>query len=426
MRYTDLLFRTHDLSDFLRAREANVQEMIDEVRRDQFLATADDTLVEHMLSQLEVVPIELHEERTEMAQQESRMDVSSDRRRNPFGDPGPIYVASLRVTVTAPYTGDHELWHCRPSSWRLTGPRGRVRQPGPDGVGYLEIDVERPADFEPTEFKQRLDDTLKDVRFYLDSQRKQVEEHNRMLPNRIREAVAHRRKRLEQHAAVRKVLNIPLRQRAGVPSIEPIQAKRKLVRPLPPVPSVPPEPGIRDEDYDHILKVIRHEGRTFETTPATFAIHHEEGLRDIILAHLNGHYEGDATGETFRGAGKTDIRIEVADRAALVSECKVWRGPKQLNEALEQLLGYLIWRDCKAALVLFNKNVAGFTGIQDRISQTLSRHPNCLRMIDSGQPGEWRFLFRPTEDPDRRIAVHVFLFNLYLPQRSENCASRKP
>lgn len=77
--------------------------------------------------------------------------------------------------------------------------------------------------------------------------------------------------------------------------------KRKLVRPLPPAPKggYKPEPGITDDDYKHILSVIRHEGRTFETTPSTYAVHDEEELRDILLAHLNGHYQGAASAEAF-------------------------------------------------------------------------------------------------------------------------------
>jgi hypothetical protein len=73
----------------------------------------------------------------------------------------------------------------------------------------------------------------------------------------------------------------------------------------------------------NILTIIRHDGRTFEATPKTYAVHDEEELRDIIRAHLNGHYKGDATGETFRRAGKTDLRIEAESRTAFVAECKV-------------------------------------------------------------------------------------------------------
>ena len=139
------------------------------------------------------------------------------------------------------------------------------------------------------------------------------------------------------------MLGIPLKIHDGAPSVRPIQIKRTLVKPLPPPPKsgFKPEPGITDEDYEHILSVIRHEGRTFEATPRTCAVHDdEEELRDIILAHLNGHYQGGATGETFRRSGKTDIRIEDQDRAAFVAECKVRRGQKELLAAIDQLLSY--------------------------------------------------------------------------------------
>jgi len=86
-------------------------------------------------------------------------------------------------------------------------------------------------------------------------------------------------------------------------------------------------------------------------------------LRDILLAHLNGHYQGDATGEAFRRSGKTDIRIEDGIRAAFVAECRVWNGQKELSQAIDQLLGYLTWRDCKAAIIIFNKHNSKFSGL---------------------------------------------------------------
>ena len=43
------------------------------------------------------------------------------------------------------------------------------------------------------------------------------------------------------------------------------------------------------------------------------------------------------------------------DVNAFVGECKFWKGPKQFNEAINQLLGYTVWRDTKAALLLFIK-----------------------------------------------------------------------
>lgn len=168
------------------------------------------------------------------------------------------------------------------------------------------------------------------------------------------------------------------------------------------------------DHYEYILKVIRHEGATFESTPKTFAIHDEEDLRNIILAHLNGHYQGDATGETFRRYGKTDIKIEFENRAAFVGECKVWRGEKEISEAIDQMTGYLTWRDCKTAIVIFNKNIASFSKIQEKLPAVFQAHKNYLRTAPNQSVGEWRYIFKSKDDEDRHIIIHVFLFNLYV------------
>ena len=76
-----------------------------------------------------------------------------------------------------------------------------------------------------------------------------------------------------------------------------------------------------------------------------------------------------------RKSGKTEDN----DRNAFVGECKIWRGAKQVDSALGQLLGYLTWRDCKAALIVFNTQVAGFSGLLEKLPETLSKHPLMLK-----------------------------------------------
>jgi hypothetical protein len=330
-------------------------------------------------------------------------------------------IAGVRITVSVPFSGDANLWQCRPSTYTLTPPRGHVRASHDNNGGHLEIVLERPSDSlgDGSEVKREIEGMLSSIRGYLDTIKKDVDAHNRQLRAHIQQCVTNRRARLGKHSEVAKVLDIPLKRKSGAPDLAALPIKRKLIKPLPPTPTMPREPGIRDDDYEHILNVIRHEGRSFEATPGTFSKHDEEELRDIILAHLNGHYEGDASGETFRRSGKTDIRIELDNRAAFVGECKVWRGQKQLIEALDQLLSYLTWRDCKAALIVFNKDVAGFTGIQATLAKSLETHPNFISPIRIDQPGEWRVRIRSRDDADRPITLHVFLFNLYVPEKGK-------
>lgn len=418
MSYSDreLLFSDGDLGEALRQQQQKLQQKVDSIPQDQFLSTPDDIIVQHVVAEFHIEPLTLYEDRKVMDQQETMVEVSGDFDRAIFRDEGPVHVPGIQITISIPYTGDKGLWKLRPSMSRSSFPRASVTEVDRDGIGYAKLVASLASDREPSRLKEFVDRTLDDLRFYLESQKREVEQENHALEGRVRAAIQRRRTRLGKHASIVSVLNIPLRRREGVPPIEPIPIKRKLVRPLPPAPKegIKQEPGIHDADYEHILAVIRHEGRTFEATPKTYSVHDEEGLRDIILAHLNGHYEGGATGETFRRKGKTDICIEDSERAAFVAECKVWRGSKEFATACDQLLGYLTWRDCKAALLVFNKHNAKFSEVLEKIPEALKIHPCYLKDMGYRLPGEWRFLFRSKEDEARLVTIHVSAFNLYV------------
>lgn len=411
----NLLFYEGHLDATLRNHFDTISSKVDAIPKDQFLSTPEDDLIEHVYSRLEVEPIVLHEDSTEMEQHETKVDVSRNGNRNPFGNREPIYVPGIRVVVSIPYTGDPNLWKLKPNQYQLVFPRAEVRQPTRDGVGYLDIVIEQPTDAPQEQIKQHLDNEIVRIKFYLTSQKAQVDQFNASVPDNIRRSIQARKERLKTHEGIASLLGIPLKRRGGAPPVEPIPIKRKLAKPLPPPPKsgFKPEPGITNEDFEHILSVIRHEGRTFESTPKTYAIHDEEELRDIMLAHLNGHYEGGATGETFRRAGKTDIRIEDQSRAAFVAECKVWRGTKELTLAVNQLLSYLTWRDCKAAIVIFNKHNAKFTELLTKVPETFREHPKFKKDLGQKCDGEWRFVLTSNEDELRQIIVNVFVFNMY-------------
>lgn len=415
-RIDNPLFFKSNLDDALRNQFRQIPAEVDSIPKDQLLATPEDDIVDHIYSSTKIEPIVLHEDSKEMEQHETKIDVSGYHDRNPFGDRGPIYVPGVKVVVSIPYTGKPSLWNLRPNRSQSAFPRADIRQPNRDGIGYLDIVIELPADEQREKFRQRLDYELKSIRFYLDSQKSQIEMFNSTVPKNILIAIQARKKRLKTQDGIADLLGIPLKRRGDAPPIEPIQIKRKLIKPLPPPPKsgFKPEPGITDQDFEHILAVIRQEGRSFEATPKTYAVHNEEELRDILIAHLNGHYEGGATGETFRRSGKTDIRIEDQERAAFVAECKVWRGHKELLEAVDQLLSYLTWRDCKAAIIVFNKHNAKFTELLTKVPETMHSHPKFKKELGQQKGGEWRFILTSLEDELRQVIVNVFIFNLFV------------
>jgi len=412
----DYLFCEGDLDATLRAHQGSIAAKVDAVPRDQFMNARPQDVVDHILSVMTVEPLVIYEDRAEMDQHETKIDVSGWRDRNPFGDRGPIYVTGVAVSVSIPFTGDSSLWKLRPNQWQTVFPHGQVLGSRGENLGHVQLEMAQPTDEAPERFKARLDEELKMIRFYVQSQKQQIDGFNASLRPQVLAAVSARRDRIQKHEGLKDILGIPLKRKEGAPAFAPVKIARKLVRPLPPPPKsgYKPEPGITEEDYSHILSVIRHEGRTFETTPKTYAVHDEEQLRDILLAHLNGHYQGDATGEAFRRSGKTDIRIEDNNRAAFVAECKIWKGQKELSQAIDQLLGYLTWRDCKAAVVVFNKHNAKFSGILESVPEVFQTHSRFKRIRDAEGPGEWQFDMTSLEDEGRQVRVYVFVFNLFV------------
>jgi hypothetical protein len=411
------LFTEGNLSYALEQHVAKAAAFVDKIPQAQFMASTDDQVVSHVVSEMEITPLELDVDAKTLQHEEAQVDVSHDPTRLFFDHDGPFYVPGTRLTVSIPYTGQPELWRIAPGHFWVTHPRANVMSPGKEGVGAIEIILEHPADVESHEPIQRLlDDTLGEIDQCLQAQRAEIDRRNGELPGAIRTAIDLRRQSLRQGSVIAAALNIPLKQREGVPDVARIAIRRKLKKPLPstPKPGEPPQPGIADEDYEHMLNVIRHEGRTFEATPATYLNLGEEDLRNILLAHLNGHYEGAATGETFRNAGKTDIRIEDSSRAAFVAECKVWRGASEIVKALEQLLSYLTWRDAKAALIIFNKDVAGFTELLTKTSEALRGHTLYRSDLGTNHNGEWRSSFASARDNGMVLTVHTFIFNLFV------------
>jgi hypothetical protein len=78
-----------------------------------------------------------------------------------------------------------------------------------------------------------------------------------------------------------------------------------------------PEPTLSPSDYEHILSVMTNMALVMERSPSAFSAMSEEALRWHFLVQLNGHYEGQATGETFNYEGKTDILVRVNGRTVV-------------------------------------------------------------------------------------------------------------
>lgn len=403
------LFCEHSLIQVLNNNIERAKSEVEKIPHSTFIASENQKIINYVFSKTKPDPLKIFEDQKSMV----KTEVQIDERGNPIRGlhNRKRMVPGISLDVFIPYNGDDFLWECQPSSHGAINPTAKVKEDSKEIVITITIPTNQSTTRNP---EKELGDTLYKIQDRIQAVNNDLKIHCEKLKIAIEDQIDDRKKRLKVHSDIVESLNIPIRANPDAPDTTPIPIEEKIVEPLPEQPSSP-EHTITDDNYESVLRVIRHGGRTFEATPKTYAVHNEEELRDIILSHLNCHFKGQATGETFRVKGKTDIRIEAEDRSAFIGECKVWRGAKEIDEGLDQFLGYLTWRDCKGTFIIFNKENSGFIELQNKVPGAFRKNPKFINEVTSGLTGEWRFQFQSNEDKDHVVLVHVFLFNLFVP-----------
>jgi hypothetical protein len=234
-RSRNYLFYEGDLDATLRAHFAKVKDRVDAIPENDLFREDETTLIELIQNDFAVVPLTLDEANISMTREETKVDVSGDRSRYFSHGDGPYYIAGIRVCISVPYQGDPILWKLKPNHWSSVLPYGDVRTRQGERDGTLEIAIEYPADMGPEEAKKRFDENMKDVRFYVDNQRGQVEAENAKLPNLIRAAIASRKAKLQKHRdGLEQAFGIPIKVADIAPQAEtkvPMPAKKAATPP---------------------------------------------------------------------------------------------------------------------------------------------------------------------------------------------------
>ena len=403
----DSLFRDADLRDVLARQEQVMANEIGSLSEERVLNTSPEQLCDYFVEKYRIEPPVIQRSGIQADYGDAKIDVSRRFEYAVFDRNVPAYVTGTRISFFVPFSGDPELFRCRPSTFSLNPPRGAVR--GNELVFVYDRTTQDVANV-GTELERE----LQSVQQHLDRIADQVEQFNSTVLSNASQGIGARREKLLQDRGIIEGLGFPLKRRSGAPmTYASPEVKRRIVPQLPPVSTKPyqPEPTLAMDEYEHILSVISNMVMVMERSPSAFRTMGEEDLRQHFLVQLNGQYEGQATGETFNYEGKTDILIRADGKNIFIAECKLWTGGSGLSEALDQLLGYTSWRDTKTALLVFNREVTMSTVLQ-RIPQTVREHPNCKSKLDYSLETGFRYLFSHRDDPDRELTLTVMVFHV--------------
>jgi hypothetical protein len=408
MASPDYLFNEENLSEFLRNRGEAMRAEIDACQSDYLLKVSLDDLAQHLADRYTVEPVILSEQ-VEIAEHgETKIDVRNDPLRPMFDPSKPVSINATSATFVIAFEGCPEVFRYRPSQRSSLTPIGQVIP------GELRVRLQR-SDHDADAMRRDFQSIRESIQNHINWGAEEIKRFNADLhPQAKNRLEARRKKFLEDHGMVA-ALGFPIRQRGGEAASYTAPMTRKKIPISRPVTSpgvFKPEPILERQHYEHILEVISNMVLVMERSPASFAPLDEQGLRTHILVQLNGHYEGQATGETFNAEGKTDILIRVEGRNIFIAECKFWKGAAAFKAAIDQLLGYTAWRDTKTAIIVFNRN-KDTSAVLEQIPALVKAHANYKRQIaDYKNETGFRFVLHHKADKNKELLLTVSVFDV--------------
>ncbi|MFO1487401.1 MAG: hypothetical protein U1F65_02890 [Verrucomicrobiota bacterium] len=316
------------------------------------------------------------------------------------------------ITFHLPFTGDQGLLNCQPSNY-FTGGTAEVSVSN----GEVRFDLINWRD-DTEELKREQANIIERIRKLGANVEKDVKHFNEHIAEHARQAISARRALLLKQTSIVAALGVPLRKASGVPQTfaVPIAPKKLAVKPTSSDKTFAPQPTLNLTTYQDILSIIHDTGVAMERHPSTYAAKQEEDLRDFLLMTLCSHYP-NTTGETFNKKGKTDILVRYEGANVFVGECKFWNGLKAFHETIDQILGYLTWRDSKAAIVCFVSNKE-LGPVLEQISSGAPEHPCFVRLESKRAEGWTQFEFRLKSDSTRSVHLAVLCFHFPPAKRS--------
>ena len=401
------IFAEEELRAYLEHKAHAVLSGIEQEKDDYLLNVNEDDYVRFKVSAMSIDEVIIHDEHIHASSSE-RMIPASSFPSHFFVRPGESYKKNV-ITFHTPVSGNLQLLRTIPSR--------RVMWTMPVNANQSEIsfDVINFQD-DAAAIVNTKDENLKNIMRQLDHVQQEVEQFNTHVESRVRKAIQARKQQIEKQTGVLVALGVPIKKSSNTPATFAVPApqirkKIEVTKPAVHDTGFIPEPTLEVSSYMEILQLINDVGKQFERLPSIYKGKEEEHLRDHILMILEPNFTGSATGETFNKSGKTDILLRHESNNVFIAECKFWKGAKSFGDAVSQLLGYLTWRDSKAAVVVFVQNI-NFTQVLETVQDETMKHPNYLKFVRAEDEAWSIHHFHLNGDRNRIVNLAVMLYHL--------------
>lgn len=414
----------HDYKNILRNR---VIDKIEKMTDEKFAEYDNETLINYFFNSLDLNPLIIHDKDAPDIKITKRID--EEKRYNSwygYGIPKqPEYwidrVENLYFNISVRLTGNSEFAFLRPSTY--TGSLGgddyeniNLNTNNKDDCSILTVTLKKSVndagkieDIKEAIHKEFLG-CISLFEKNLNTVNSEVMRFKNDIIEVIKRTVEGRKKHLSITANVFKQFSIPLNSNNAIKFAQPLTIhKRNMQLPSKPQKQETCSFYIKQSDVDKINELIYNYLSSMERTPKTYVNSDENDIRNSILAILNTQYS-NATGETFSNHGKTDIFIGKYGAAAYIAECKIWKGEKVFHEAIDQLISYTTYKECKGTLLFFNKTNKDFNRILENLLENIKNYKNFTSLESSH---ENIFHFTVLKEDGSKFPIQLMIFNFY-------------
>lgn len=404
MRSDDYLFSGVSIFDVLRNHEQMANDAPSGMDDNRLLNTPTDDLIDEIVDRCSLNVPTIDRESAWLDSSEGPVAVHDYWAR---GVSRGFTVQGTHLRLSIPFSGDADFFKIQPSTHNSSPPRAAITR-DTLVISYAAVELN------PEQAKAELNRTIDAIQQHLTWLNQSTASFNQRLKDLTKTAVEARKAKVLRDRNSVAALGFNLKPRTDAPKTFVAPVTRKPIsshKPANVTAPFKPEPMLDEDTYKQILKIMDGMAHVMERSPSAFVAMGEEDLRQHFLVQLNGQFEGAASGETFNFAGKTDILIRVQDRNIFIAECKFWGGEKAFLDTITQLLGYLNWRDTKAAVVMFNRNV-DFSGVLKTMEAAIAKHPNLKRGPTKESETRFRCIFGNPTDNAREVIVTAMAFDV--------------
>jgi len=400
------IFSERKLSEYLKDNKQKIKSYIEQESENYILNVNETNYINHLTSNFIINKLNIDFANVKVSSYEKQ--IPAEHFPNRVGvHLGKSYSKQVYIYYI-PFTGNYDLLQYF-SSTRL--------------VWTTEVYIEdQYLCFEVISFREDAEEIknisqhiINNIRTQLKYLNKDIDDYNAQLQLNIEQTFRALKNKYLKKNKILASLGVPIRKMEELPqtySIPTIKTRKSInTKPIVKDSGYKPEPAIDQSIYNEILQIIYDVGKVFERLPSTYSDKKEEDLRDHLLLYLEPRFEGLATGETFNKSGKTDILIRYKNSNVFIAECKFWKGQKHYLKTITQLLGYLTWRDSKAAVVIFVRN-KDFSSVLQIVEEATSNHSNYIGFVDKKEESWFNYLFHVNNDPNREVKLAVLLFHI--------------